>query len=255
VTNDASVLAGTIIAQGVSDAGDRLALWLQGTQAIAAVATTIGVLIALYVAVVREPRKAAEEGRRHKAQMDALRRAVEKRVAAHARKVVPSCARSPILGDSWWTVRIDNTSKAATTILAVDVAAIGANGIEVPDGCKQASNTLSVDQAFERSTLAALSGSIEGRFHQSPSGEEIFTGISQQRSSRLRPAFRQALRDAVVGHFATEWPCTVPPSQHTVMAYTIAKPNYTLRVTIEYEDEAGYQWRRTDTGQPKRIRK
>ena len=37
------------------------------------------------------------------------------------------------------------------------------------------------------------------------------------------------------------------------MAYTTAQPDYTLRVTIGYEDEAGYQWRRTDTGPPKRI--
>jgi hypothetical protein len=57
VTSDASVLVGRITAQGTSNAGDRLALWLQGTQAIAAIATTLGVLIALYVAVVREPRK------------------------------------------------------------------------------------------------------------------------------------------------------------------------------------------------------
>ena len=61
MTSDASVLVGRITAQGTSNAGDRLALWLQGTQAIAAVATTLGVLIALYVAVVREPRKVAEE--------------------------------------------------------------------------------------------------------------------------------------------------------------------------------------------------
>jgi hypothetical protein len=37
------------------------------------------------------------------------------------------------------------------------------------------------------------------------------------------------------------------------MAYTTTKPDYTLRVTIDYEDEAGYQWRRTDTSQPERI--
>ena len=26
-----------------------------------------------------------------------------------------------------------------------------------------------------------------------------------------------------------------------------------LRITIDYEDEAGYQWRRTDISQPRRI--
>jgi hypothetical protein len=37
------------------------------------------------------------------------------------------------------------------------------------------------------------------------------------------------------------------------MAYKTTKPNYTLRITIEYEDEAAFQWRRTDTRQPTRI--
>jgi hypothetical protein len=255
VTNDAAVFVGHITAQGTSDSVNQLPLWLQETQAIAAVATTIGVLIALYVAVIREPRKAAEERRRHKAQIDALRRVRRKRVAAQARKVVPSCVRTPMFGDSWWTVRIENTSNAVTTILAVDVEAIDANGIEVPDGCKPANNTMPVDQAFDRSVLAALSGSSAGGFEQSSFGEMTFAGAWRQQSSRLPPALKQALRDALVGHFATAWQRTLPPNQHAVMAYITTQPDYTLRVTIEYEDETGFLWRRTDTSQPKLIGK
>ena len=253
MTNGALVFVGHITAQGTSDSVNQLPLWLQETQAIAAVAIIIGVLIALYVAVVREPRKAGEERRRHKAQIDALRRVQRKRVAAQARKIVPSCVRTPIFGDSWWTVRIDNTSNAVTTILAVEVKAIDANGIEVPDGCKQANNTMPVDQAFDRSVLAALAESSPGGFEQSSFGEMTFAGAWRQRSSRLPPALKQALRDALVGHFATGWQRTLPPNQHTVMAYTTTKPDYTLRVTIEYEDETGYQWRRTNASQPKRM--
>jgi hypothetical protein len=223
MTNDASLSIGHIIAQGTSSAGDQLALWLQGTQAIAAVATTIGVLIALYVAVVREPRKAAAEHRRHEAQRDALRRAMRKRVAAQARKVVSSCVRAPMFGDSWWTVRIDNTSNAVTTILAVEVQALDTKGVEVPDGCEQANNTMPLDQAFDRSILAALS---------------TFTGASEQRSS-LPPTFKQALRDALVGHFATAWEPILSPNQHAVMAYRTTNPDYTLRevvpVFVEFE--------------------
>jgi hypothetical protein len=63
-------------------------VWLQMTQAAAAIATTIGVLIALYVAAIREPRKAADERRHHVAQMNALHRSERERVAAQARKVV-----------------------------------------------------------------------------------------------------------------------------------------------------------------------
>ena len=240
MNDDASLLVGHITAQGASDAGDQLALWLQGTQAIAAVATTIGVLIALYVAVVREPRKSAAEHRRHEAQVDALRRGMRKRVAAQARKVVPSCLRAPMFGDSWWTVRIDNTSNAVTTILAVDVVAVDADGIQVPDGCRQANNTMPIDQAFDRSIRAALS---EGSSEKS------------QLNPRLSPALKRALRNALVGYLSTEWQRILPPNHHTVLAYTTTKPEYLLRVTIDYEDEAGYQWRRTDISPPKRLGK
>ena len=104
VTNHALLSAAPISAQGTSDAVNQTPLWLQEIQAISAVATTIGVLIALYVAAIREPRKAAAESRRHEAQMDALRRAHRERVTAQARKVIPSCVRTPMFGGSWWTV-------------------------------------------------------------------------------------------------------------------------------------------------------
>ncbi|HEX3289570.1 MAG TPA: hypothetical protein VHT50_34075 [Mycobacterium sp.] len=62
--------------------------WLQVIQATGSIATAVGVLIALYVAAIREPRKAADERRHHVAQMNALHRAERERVAAQARKVV-----------------------------------------------------------------------------------------------------------------------------------------------------------------------
>jgi hypothetical protein len=37
------------------------------------------------------------------------------------------------------------------------------------------------------------------------------------------------------------------------MAYATTDPKYKLRITIDCEDEAGYQWRRTDTSQPRRV--
>lgn len=146
-----------------------------------------------------------------------------------------------MIGDSWWTVRIDNTSNGVTTILAVEVAALDTNGIQVRDGYRQVDNTAPVDEAFDRSIHAALSGSLGG-------GQ-----LLRQRSGRLSPTLKRALQDAVVGHLATGWRRILPPNQHTAMAYTTTKPDYTLRVTVDYEDEAGYQWRRTDIGQPKRI--
>jgi hypothetical protein len=90
-------------------------------------------------------------------------------------------------------------------------------------------------------------------FEQSSFGEMTFAGAWQQRSSLLPPTLKQVSWDALVGHFATGWQRTLPPDQATVMAYTTTEPDYTLRVTIEYEDETGYQWRRINISQPKRI--
>lgn len=97
--------------------------WLLTIQATASVSTTLGVLIALFVAVIRQPRKAAEERRRHEASMAALERAEVERVGVQARKVVPSCSSTPMFGDNWWTVKIDNASASVARILAVEVRA------------------------------------------------------------------------------------------------------------------------------------
>ena len=141
-----------------------------------------------------------------------------------------------MFGETSWTVRIDNASEAVITILGVDVAALDTNGFEVPHGCSRAAGMAPVDQVFDQSIRAALYDVARGKFEL-----------------ELVPAFKQAVRDAMVGHFVNEWPRTVPPNEHAVMAYTTTDPNYKLRITIDYEDEAGYQWRRTDTTQPRRT--
>jgi hypothetical protein len=205
-------------------------LWLQVIQAAGGIATTIGVLIALYIALIRDPREASAEHKDHVAQMEALQRARTERFGAQSRKLVPSCVRTPMLGDSWWAVRIDNASTKVTTIIGVIVTAIDTKGIEVPDGCLQ------VDQAFDRSIRSALSESLDTALDRHVNG-----------------AIKQAIRDAVAVHFVNGWPRTIAPNHHAVMCYTTTDPSYKLRVTIDYEDEAGFQWRRTDTGQPRRT--
>jgi hypothetical protein len=235
MTNNALEFVGHINALGPPIAANQTSVWLQEVQALAGIATTMGVLIALYIAAIREPRKDAAERRHHAAQIDALRRAEQARIAAQARKVLPSCVRTPMFGETSWTVRIDNASDAVITILGVGVAALDTNCFEVPHGCRRAAGIVPIDQFFNLSIRAALDDMSRGRFEQ-----------------ELVPAFKHAVRDAMVGHFVNEWPRTVPP-KHAVMAYTTTDPNYKLRITINYEDEAGYQWRRTDTTQPRRT--
>ena len=143
--------------------------WYVIIQSAASVATTGGVLTALYVAVVREPRKAGEEHKRHEAEMEALKRAELDRIAAQARKVVPSCLRTPMFGNNWWTVKIENISNAVATTLAVDVAAIDTNGNVVRGGCPQSNNTMPVDQTFRQGNPRGHVGLAAGRISRSGS--------------------------------------------------------------------------------------
>ncbi len=207
--------------------------WLQVIQAVGGIATTVGVLIALYIALIREPKEASAEHRHHIAQIAFLRRARRERIEARARNLLASCARTPLLGELWWTVRIDNASSAVAAILSVDVTAIDARGVIVSGGCRQATSIMPLDQAFDESIRAALSESLESGLERPPTD-----------------AVREAIRDALGVHFVNAWPRTLRPDQHAVMAYTTADPTYRLRVTVDYEDETGLRWRRTDTGQP-----
>lgn len=211
-------------------------IWLQVIQAAGGIATTVGVLIALYIALIREPKEASAEHSHHAEQMDIIRRARSERIGAQARKLVPSCARTPLLGELWWTVRIDNASSAVTTILSVDVTAIDARGVEVSGGCRQATSIMPLDKAFDESIRAALSESLESGLER-PSTDAV----------------REAIRNALGVHFVNAWPRTLRPDQHAVMAYTTIDSNYRLRVTVDYEDEIGFRWRRTNTGQPTRL--
>jgi len=191
-------------------------------QATGGIATTIGVLTALYIAVIREPRQASEEHRHHMAQLAAAERVKREQAGAHARKLVPACERAPILGDRWWTVRIDNASAAATIIHSVAVTAVDTNGIEVRGGVQAADNA-----------RLALSERLGSRLQAPQSG-----------------VLEQVVQTAVTDHFVKDWPRSLPSHRHAVMAYTATDPSFRLHVTVEYEDDEGFQWRRTDTGEP-----
>ncbi len=236
MTNDALVSLGSITAQCATQAATQSPSWLQVIQATGGIATAVGVLIALYIAVIREPREASAEHKHQVARLEALHRAISQRFGAQARKLVPSCARTPMLGDSWWAVRIDNASNRVTALLGVNVTAIDSDGVEVPHGCQRTFKAMPADPAVDRSIRAALSDSLESALDRP-----------------LTWAVRQAIRDAVAVHFVTEWPRSLPPNHHAVTCYTTTDPSYRLRVTIDYEDEAGFQWRRTDTDQPRRT--
>lgn len=229
-------LANSVMAQCALPTPGQAPSWLQILQAVGNAATAIGVLTALYIAVIRDPREASAEHKDRLARMEALHRARVERFEAQARKLVASCARTPMLGDTWWAVRVDNSSSRVTNLLAVDVVAINADGVVVPGGCRQVENTRSVDKAVDRSLRTALSESLESVL------DRPVTGV-----------LNRAIRDAVAVHFVNGWPRSLAPNHHAVMFYVTSEAGYKLRITVDYEDEAGFQWSRTDGGQPIRT--
>ncbi|MGB9306134.1 MAG: hypothetical protein WCB92_21375 [Mycobacterium sp.] len=60
-------------------------------------------------------------------------------------------------------------------------------------------------------------------------------------------------RDAMLGQLAREWMPTLTPGQFAMMAFKTIDRDARLRVVLEFEDEAGYRWRRPDDGQPVQI--
>ena len=165
--------------------------WLESTTSVA---TTGGVLIALYVAVWREPRKARadrieraaqadEDRRRYDEQMAALQRAENDRIAAQARKVVPAVYRADLFGENIWTVRINNTSAGIIRNLAVRVVAVDRSGAEVPNGCGQANNQVSISRGMERIVSDALGGALSGAFQSNPMFRRA--GVSADHARRL----------------------------------------------------------------------
>ncbi|SEB26599.1 MULTISPECIES: hypothetical protein [unclassified Mycobacterium] len=266
--------------------------WLQITTSVS---TTVGVLIALYVAVWREPRKARreredretqaiEDRNRYNDQMAVMQRAEDDRIKAQARKIVPSINRADMFGENLWTARVNNLSNGAVSLLAVRVIAVDADGNDVPDGCRQANNEVEIGQGIERMIAEGLRGAVSGAMQSDPmqalnqmmgmvgGGGGLLPGVqrvgarspnlgnltSQQMdryiAQRLGPDFGDKLREAMIGEMATEWTKTLTPNQQSVMAFKASSADYRLQIVVEFEDEAGYRWERSDSTQPRQIR-
>jgi hypothetical protein len=109
----------------------------------------------------------------------------------------------------------------------------------------------------------AISGSISGALESRLGGLGQRGGLrrggfnpnqaSDIIAQQLGPEVSERLREAMLGQLVSEWITTLTPGQFSVMVFATTVPNARLRVVLEFEDEAGYRWRRPDDGQPVRI--
>ncbi|MBF6185085.1 hypothetical protein IU433_26445 [Nocardia puris] len=151
--------------------------WLAIVQSTA---TTIGVLIALVVAVFQvlkaqqgkaiQDEQMAEDRQRYEAQMAALQRAEDDRIAAQARGVVPMLFRAAIFCPDMWSVKVASHSNSPITELSVSVEAVDAGEQKVPDGCESASGRISTKELFSQFINEALTGAMSATLNRAGYG-------------------------------------------------------------------------------------
>jgi hypothetical protein len=216
-----------------------------------ALATTTGVLIALFVAFWNVSRNRKER---------------QELLAAQARKVVPAATHSEILGPRMWVLAVLNRSDAMVRRLEVEVVGYDADGQIVDDAAELANDTVDLSRAFSKMMpgLAGIMDMASGAATMDPrrylSGEQF--AAMQNRgpfpaymlAAHTRPDPKAEIQQALGAIFAADWPPTLTPNGETSMAVRAVEQVCTLTVTITFEDEAGYQWRRTDDGMPELIR-
>lgn len=258
----------------------QIPAWLEITTSVA---STVGVLAALYVAVWREPhkaradreerdRQAIEDRKRYADQMAALQRAEDDRIAAQARKIVPEIASGDRFGENIWLAHIQNASTGVINDLRVVVTAYDDQNMEVADGVRKATGQLDISGAMEKIISDAVSGGMGGLMNSGPMAGllrqqqqfgmgGIGMGYGQPSAAdqmkhamarQITPQVSAALRQAMIGQIQSEWPPSLGPGASTSVAYRATRTGLRLHIGIRFEDEAGYVWNRVNTDQPTR---
>ncbi|WP_454166006.1 hypothetical protein [Gordonia iterans] len=226
--------------------------FVQGAASVAAIATTIGVIVALVVAF-RNAKKDRDDRRE-------LR-------AAQARKVIPAATRSDILGPRMWVLAVLNRSEAMVRHLRVEIVGYDADGQVAENAAELANDKVDLSQAFSRAVpgFSGLMDMISNPFAaMDPSRfldpEQLAAlqsrgPIPTHMFAAQQPRNPKAeLQQAIGATFTAEWPTTLTPTREVSMAVQAVEAVRKLSVTITFEDEAGYQWRRTDDGMPELVR-
>jgi hypothetical protein len=157
--------------------------------------------------------------------------------AASARQVTIYRTPVALLGPQFWAVTVVNHSTSLAVGLQVSVDAVDSEGNDVPDGARR--STQAITDIFAKLKI----GPWPDQHHplSDPSG--------------VLPARRVFLlnrMDIVAAHNALDFPCWLRPNQHASVLYSL-ESNTSPRVRIQFEDEAGKLWSRTNDAEPERV--
>ena len=246
----------------------------------------IAAVIGLAIQVSRSRTEAQErekqaviERERFEKQIAALRQTEDDRLAAQARKVVPSIRRAdPMYGPNTWTVRIHNKSTDVINDLSVLVTALDDKGNAIDDACHREEN-VTIGPIMRDIFSDAVTGSITEIVTQFPAAGAAVGGIpamgglgglsgmftggnpglpnKAQTEAAIKkqfgPQLNEKLQDVVSAAISGDWPATLAPEQSETRVYVATDAKCELRVAIQYEDSAGFLWKRTDRGKPERV--
>ncbi|HEV7853974.1 MAG TPA: hypothetical protein VGP27_21840 [Mycobacterium sp.] len=147
---------------------------------------------------------------------------------AAARRVATYRSPVPLLGPQICAVTVMNHSTFMATGLSVTVDAVDSHGNLLTDGA-------------QRSTQALAD--VVAKLRVGPDAPAPTAGPSS-------PAGRMEI---LASHTALRYPRWLRPHQRASGLYVLAL-NASLRVRIEFEDETGASWSRTNDAEPERVR-
>ncbi|TDL09862.1 hypothetical protein EUA04_07855 [Mycolicibacterium obuense] len=262
-------------------APDPVPDWLELAAAWATVIGVLGVLIALLalgaelhkarVERLERSEQAAEDQKRHEAQIAALQRAEDERLAAQARKILFSVVNASAVIPNLFHVRLDNFGTERVSGLTVEVLAKNAAGEIVSDGCRVADQT-TVGQAIAELMVPEITktfdivsarykeflqlvrdGSIE--LGADPAQMQAYTdemASALDIDAAKAELMKEQVKHVIAAQLYQEWPYALAPGQFAVMPYITSSADYSLRVDLQFDD-SNYTWRRVDGGRPEIV--
>ncbi|OBB56760.1 hypothetical protein A5757_01470 [Mycobacterium sp. 852013-51886_SCH5428379] len=163
--------------------------------------------------------------------------------ADQARKVMNYRTSVSILGQGVWRVKTHNHSAGPVSHLNVRVSAVDGNGNVIANSIQRTKEVLSNQEVFARLLGDAFSGSLR---------PIIGPGFASMASRSLTPTVQPQFQDVFVAHAADGFPSGLAPDESAVALYVLP-PGAEPVVVIEFRDEAGTSWSRTNDGEPERL--
>lgn len=162
--------------------------------------------------------------------------------ADQARKVLPSTMSMSVFGEGAWRIAVHNHSTGPITELQVRVVAIDATGAEVPNAVQRSKDIFSTQDASARLVGDAFSGSLT---------PVMGSAMARYAGRAITPTVQPKMQGILAAHMADGYPSGLAPDQQA-FALHILSAGTSPQVRVEFRDEEGLRWTRTDDRKPQR---